>query len=304
METSFSTKLISRIETELGVTITKTQTPPQGTSSQVFFVTTTDGHEYAIKYGKDAMKDVPALELIQQKGALVPVPKLYASFVFEDTPVIVLERIYSPLLESVSSPEMERYIPSMIQTLRELHKINSPTPGFLTDTEHTKTWREILLSIFNGETFDWHEIAQREGVDGDLILRSVNFITEKIIHTEFPSGPYALLHTDFNQRNLFIDPQSDRITAVVDWEEALYGDPLYDFARVRMLMWHFNFSEEAVSSYYELMRYSQEERGRENLYWLSRVIQYLGWYSEELTEFNRGRIEMHQQYLKDYVWIN
>ena len=82
----------------------------------------------------------------------------------------------------------------------------------------------------------------------------------------------------------------------------MFGDPLYDFARVRMYMWHFNFSEKSINHYYDLVNFSAAQKGLEDLYWLSRVIQYLGWYSEELTEFNLSRIKLHQEYLSNYIW--
>ncbi len=75
--------------------------PPQGMSSSVFFIKLIDGKEYAVKYGKDAMKDVPVLELITKKHIHIPAPALFSSFVFEGVPVIILERINFPLLEEV-----------------------------------------------------------------------------------------------------------------------------------------------------------------------------------------------------------
>jgi len=41
----------------------------------------------------------------------------------------------------------------------------------------------------------------------------------------------ALLHGDLGDGEIFVDPRSGAVTAVVDWGDALSGDPLYDFAR-------------------------------------------------------------------------
>src|SRR5690606_5572439 len=124
----------------------------------------------------------------------------------------------------------------------------------------------------------------------------------KINNTDLPENNFSFLHTDFNQRNLFVDPNSDEITGIIDWEEAMFGDPLYDFARVRMYIWHFDLGEDVVENYYKLLEYTEEQKKLEELYWLSRVIQYLGWYSEELNEFNTGRIKLHQDFLRNYIW--
>ncbi len=254
--------------------------------------------ECAVKYGANAIKDMPALKLITKKQINIPIPALIASFVFEDMPVIILKRINFPLLESVPVEEMPKYIPSMVRSLKELHKIKSENPGLLARKNDGETWKNMMLSIFDGGDIDWNEVSKRESLDGKLILTSVDRIKKKIENTVFDLKEYSLLHTDFNQRNLFVDSEHHEIAGIVDWEDAMFGDPIYDFARVRMYLWHFNFNEAAIHDYYNLMNFSADQKKLEDLYWLSRVIQYLVWYSEELTEFNVSRIKLHQEYLR------
>ncbi len=299
---NFVNKLIKEIETQLKLKVLNTSIPPQGMSSKVFFIKTGNKEEYAIKYGEDAMKDVPAFELISEKNVSIPVPKLITSFIFEEIPVVILEKVEYPLLETVAVNEMAKYIPSMVKNLKKLHEIKSDKPGLLTEPGSIRTWKEMMVSIFNGGDFDWQEVASREGVDGQLILDSVEKIITKINTTDLPETQFSFLHTDFNQRNLFVDPNGDEITGIIDWEEAMFGDPLYDLARVRMYIWHFDLGDEVVENYYKLLCYTEEQKKVEELYWLSRVIQYLGWYSEELNEFNMGRIKLHQDYLRNYKW--
>lgn len=297
----FQEKLVAYIEREFKISVVSVQIPPQGMSSSVFFIKTSDDKEYAVKYGNNAMKDVPALDLILRERVDIPVPSLLGSFIFEELPVVILERIHFPLLESVPVEEMPRYIPSMIENLRKLHTIKSASPGILSEPSNTKTWKEMMLGIFTDE-FDWNEVAHREGLDKDLITMSVEKMKEKVGRTVFEDTEYSLLHTDFNQRNLFVNPQSHKIAGIIDWEDSMYGDPIYDFARVRMYLWHFNLGAQAVNEYYGLMNFNSQQKKLEDLYWLSRVIQYLAWYSEELIEFNNGRINLHQDYLRTYEW--
>lgn len=295
-------KIIAHIEKEFAIRSVAIQIPPQGMTSSVFFIKASDGGEYAVKYGRDAMKDVPALELIAKKHVAVPVPKLFGSFRLEELPIVAMERMRFPLLESVLVEEMPKYIPSMIMNLKKLHAVTSATPGLLSEPENKKTWKEMMFAIFDGGEFDWEEVSRRDGLDHDLIMASVLRMREKISRTLFEDDEYSFLHTDFNQRNLFVDPDSDRITGIIDWEEAMFGDPMYDFARVRMYLWHFDLGERAIKDYYDLLDFTPKQKELEDLYWLSRVIQYLGWYSEELNEFNKGRIKLHQDYLRIYHW--
>jgi aminoglycoside phosphotransferase (APT) family kinase protein len=300
--TQFQEKLVARVEREFNTSVVSIQTPPQGMSSSVFFVKTADDTEYAIKYGIDAMKDVPVLDLISKNHIDIPVPQLFGSFLLEDVSVIILGKIQFPLLESVSQEEIPKYVPSMIENLRRLHTIKSVFPGKLDKSGSKKTWKEILLEIFKGDEFDWDEISNREGLDKNLIVTSVQKMRDKIKDTVFEDTEYSLLHTDFNQRNLFVNPLNHEIAGIIDWEEAMYGDPIYDFARVRLFLLHFNLGEQAVREYYDLMHFTLEQKKLEDVYLLSYVIQYLAWYSEELTEFNTGRINLHQDYLRAYEW--
>jgi len=300
----FNKRLVTYIDDNYGSNASSEgiELPPQGMSSSVFFIKLLNGTDCAVKYGKNAMKDVSALELIKKKKLNIPVPKLIGYFIFKDVPVIILEKINYPLLESVPISEMPKYLPAIVKNLNELHRVKSETPGFLTEKKRKKTWKNILLSIFDNSDIDWNEVVQRDSLDSRLILASIEKIKIKIKSTQFDLKEYSLLHTDFNQRNLFVDPATYKISGIVDWEDALFGDPIYDFARVRMYLWHFNFSQKSVDDYYVLVNFSENQKKLEDLYWLSRVIQYLAWYSEELTEFNIARIRLHQEYLRNYIW--
>lgn len=300
---SFQTNLITKIETELQHTIIDTSSPPQGMGSTVFLIKTDDQKQYAVKYGSTVTNDVVVLELIAKHNINIPVPKVFGHFVFEEIPVLILERIAYPLLDSIPIADMDKYIPSMIRQLRELHKITSNKPGSI-DQGSTETWKNMILSRFDGRTsyLQWDEIATRQGLDKDIILNSVEKILNKIQKTELISTHYSLLHTDFNQRNLFVNPDTDEITGIIDWSEAMYGDPIYDFARVRMYIWHFNLKSQTLNSYYTALKLTLEERNYEEIYMLVRIIEYLAYYSEELNEFNTGRIKLHQDFLKNYNW--
>jgi len=300
----FQKRLVAYIENNYnsGSPLEGIELPPQGMSSSVFFIKFSNSMECAVKYGANAMKDVPALELIAKERVTIPIPALIASFVFEDTPVTILKRRNFPLLESVPPVNTPQSLASIIKNLKELHKIKSDRAGLLAGKKDGETWKDMMLSIFDGGDIDWNKVSKRKLLDGELVLTSVAKIKKKIEDTIFNLKEYSLLHTDFNQRNLFVDPKTYEIAGIVDWEDAIFGDPIYDFARVRMYLWHFNFSEKSINDYYHLVNFSADQKKSEDLYWLSRVIQYLAWYSEESTEFNLSRIKLHQEYLRNYSW--
>lgn len=301
----FQEKVIKQVERYLDAKIIDTNIPPQGMDSRVFFVKSAEGREYAVKYyARGSSGDIIALKLLKENKVDVPVPEMFGVFEFENRQVVIMEKMDFPLLDSISVNDMNRYIPSMIQNLKKIHGVKSNKAGFLNDVDNGLSWKEIMLTKFTGADpqLNWDEIAFRQGIDSNLILDAVGKIIHVIEDTEFISDSYSLLHTDFNQRNLFIDPNSDQITAIIDWGEAMFGDPIYDFARVRMYIWHFNLSEDTLEKYYSLLSFSEGQKRLENLYWLSRAIEYLAYYSEELNDFNVGRIKLHQDFLRTYKW--
>jgi aminoglycoside phosphotransferase (APT) family kinase protein len=267
--------------------------------SSVFVVSATDGKRYAIKIGEDVGTDIKALELIDHCRVDIPVPKVYGYFDSPKGKVMIMENVEFSLLEDISDSEKVLYIRSMLEALEKLHLIRSAKAGTV-GKDGAESWKEFLLSKFSGKHpwFDWEKISSRHGVDRELVEGGLGQISAGIRNAELPEGDYSLLHTDFNQRNLFVDPKTHRIAGIVDWSEAAFGDPLYDFARVHLFMLHFNSGETALAKYHDILGLSAEEKGREELYLKSIMLEYIAWYSEKSDEFNRGRLELHQEFLR------
>jgi len=299
-----SKEIISKIEKELKTKIVDIQIPPQGMDSEVFFITDSDENNYAIKCGKGVISDIKALELLEKHQIDIPVPKLYGNFTYKNKNFVIFQKVNFPLLETVNKDEIYKYIPSMVKNLRKIHKIKSDKAGYLVEKNISNDWKEIMLSKFLNKDKDlnWKVIVNRPVLDKKIIIKSIDNILKKIKKTDFIKNSYSFLHIDFNQRNLFIDPNSDEIASIIDWGESMFGDPIYDFARVRMYIWHFDLGNEILKNYYKLMSYSPNEKKLEELYWLIRIIEYLAYYSKEKNEFNIKRIKLHQDFLRNYKW--
>lgn len=296
--------ITSKIENYLKIRITKTEIPPQGMDSNIFLITDNTGKEYAVKLSKSTLSEKLVYELLAKHNIDIPLPKLIYSFTYKNMQIIVLEKVNFPLLDSIPTDQIYKYIPSMIENLKKVHQVKSDQAGFIASTSKDKTWKELLLTLFNNnqESLNWNEIVLRNSLDQDLVTQSVKNIVKKIKITKFTDTNYSLLHTDFNQRNLFVNPNSNDITGIIDWAESMFGDPIYDFARVRMLIWHFEIEDQILKEYYQLLSFSPKKRELEELYWVIRIIEYLAYYSEDLNEFNKGRIDLHQNFLKTYDW--
>lgn len=298
-------EIIKKIELRLNIKIVSISLPQQGLDSFVFFVKNSKGVEYAIKYGLSSASDPLALDLLKKNKITVPTPKILDSFNFKNIPLLVLEKIGNPLLKDIPANQIHRYIPDMIKNLKKIHKLKSSNAGILTNTDKI-SWKGYLLSKFSGEdpSLDWLKISKKEGLDEILVLNSVKSILKKIENAKFIKDGYSFLHTDFNQRNLFVDPNSDKVASIIDWSEAVFGDPIYDFARIKMLIWHLDLGKTALNNYNDLLKFNAQDKALEELYMLIRIIEYLAYYSDELNKFNINRIKLHQDFLRKYKWKN
>jgi thiamine kinase-like enzyme len=296
-------RLLKQIEINLNTKITKVIVPEQGMDSEVILISTSDDHEYAVKFSEDAYIDAIAIDLIKENNIDVPTPQIKLSFAFEDKTVTVMQKINYPLLMTVGDSKKANYIKSMLINLQKIQLIKSDSAGLIVNEKENKTWKELLLFNYSGNhpDYNWNEIAIRKGVDTELIFRAANALKDRISDLDFINKNYSLLHTDFNQRNLFVDVVKNEIAGIIDWSEAMYGDPLYDFARVKMFILHFNLGELCLKEFYDLLDLNSDEKMYLDLYLHIQVLNYITWYSEELDEFNMGRIRLHQELLRKFL---
>jgi len=93
-----------------------------------------------------------------------------------------------------------------------------------------------------------------------------------------PEPPrYHLLHGDLNPANVLV--AAGRLTGIIDWRYARYGDPLFAFARLRMNPF-VRCSTAATATYFALLGLSGEERGREDFSFRFNLLEYVQWYAQ------------------------
>jgi hygromycin-B 4-O-kinase len=89
------------------------------------------------------------------------------------------------------------------------------------------TWQAFLMSVADPQQFAWNKSS---GVDMALVSGAIRLVMALVEHC--PESR-CLVHGDFGSYNLMTDRR--RITAVIDWDRALFGDPLYE--RANLLFW-------------------------------------------------------------------
>ncbi len=109
--------------------------------------------------------------------------------------------------------------------LRQMNAIRGPYFGYFTQPEyHFSTWREAFSTML--------ELVLQDGRDAGVELP----VPYDMLSKELPKH-YAVLdeitqpvlvHWDLWDGNIFIDPDTKQITGILDFERALWGDPLME----------------------------------------------------------------------------
>lgn len=122
--------------------------------------------------------------------------------------------------------------------------------------------------------FQWSEIARHPDVDDGLLTAALDATVGRAQDLIFPPT-LSLLHGDLNPYNVFV--RDGEITGIIDWSYARYGDPLFDFARLRMNPF-VRANPSAVQEYCAHLNLSAEEARREAFYYLVNLLEYVNWY--------------------------
>jgi len=89
---------------------------------------------------------------------------------------------------------------------------------------HT-SWRDFLTSITDLQRFDWEKAGR--SADMELVRKLFQLVANL---SEYCPEERRLIHGDFGSYNVLTNGR--HITAVIDWDLALFGDPLYEWANL------------------------------------------------------------------------
>ena len=128
-----------------------------------------------------------------------------------------------------------RLVPALIETLDAIHQIDVTDTegyGFFDPPEvgENTSWSAFLLNVADdGEEGSfygkWHRYFDETFLDRE---RFFALYDEMIAMLRFCPEQRCLVHGDYGFGNILAE--DGRITAVLDWANALFGDPLYDVA--------------------------------------------------------------------------
>jgi len=181
--------------------------------------------------GEKAHREFKALELAYKHG--IPVPKplyLDETGLILKMPGIVTEYVDGRI--DLNPRDPDRWAEAMAETLVKIHSLpcNIDEDSFVLNANQEASWflRDDYLPDFIK--------SYPRGTD---VLKAAFKLSQDIEKVK-----PCLVHIDYWPGNILW--KDDHIVAVVDWEEAAYGDPVIDVAYARMEMSILGFSSAAV----------------------------------------------------------
>ncbi|WP_276977994.1 aminoglycoside phosphotransferase family protein [Flavobacterium filum] len=227
------TEIESFLHTHFKQTVSDVAPLGKGEWSQAFSFRNLD-NDYVIRFGlysDDFKKDQIAAAYTASD---LPIPKVVEIGQALGRSFAISERAFGNMLDGLDEPQMVQIVPAVFQMLDAIRMTNvNSTSGYGNwNTEKIapySTWQEYLLDAWNdpvtSRTYGWRASLQNSPMGEAPFNKAFNVL--KSLVEKCPEERY-LLHTDLLHYNVLV--QGSKISAVIDWGNAMYGDFLYELA--------------------------------------------------------------------------
>jgi hygromycin-B 4-O-kinase len=182
---------------------------------------------YTLGFRKDeyAFKNYDSLQ--------IPIPEIYKiGKIDNELRFCISQKVEGKILTSFSSEENIAFLPSFFEVLDSIHNTDiSNYKGFgKWDSEGQggkESWKEHVLGVdkYSKGSDDTPSLFETTFLEKDFWDTTYAQLTKLISYC--PEEPY-LVHGDYGFNNVLSD--GIKITGVIDWENSMYGDFLFDVA--------------------------------------------------------------------------
>jgi aminoglycoside phosphotransferase (APT) family kinase protein len=186
-----------------------------------------------LRYEQQIMSaEVAVMQLVRQSTTM-PVPAIYAFdtsrrildsafFLMEFVPGVPLHTLRNTL-----SPTEQQTIDRAIGAyLREMNDISGPSFGYAAPSApRYSSWAEAFPQMLEDVLADGAALEVRLPRSYDDLRQQLRAWSSILADVTTPQ----LVHWDLWDGNIFIDPASKQIAGIIDFERALWGDPLMEF---------------------------------------------------------------------------
>jgi len=166
----------------------------------------------------------------------LPIPRIVATGRTAGGAFAIGERAAGYTLAECSPAERRALLPATLDTLDAIARADVyASRGYGNwggdGNGGSASWRDYLAAIVenHAEGFhrDWHALFRDSFLEREVYEAVYRRMLRLAAHCP---EERALIHNDYQFENILAE--GGRITGVIDWANALYGDPLYDVARL------------------------------------------------------------------------
>jgi aminoglycoside phosphotransferase (APT) family kinase protein len=185
-----------------------------------------------LRYERDILAaEVAVMRLVRQRTEL-PVPAIlgydtarrlvdsdfYLMSFIAGAPLNKLRRELTPDEQHAVDREIGRY-------LRQMNEIAGPAFGYFADPAPPgQPWRETFLAMLDGVLADGQAMDVALPLGYAAVRERVAAAATLLDDVTTP----RLVHWDLWDGNIFVDPATKRVNGIIDFERALWGDPLME----------------------------------------------------------------------------
>ena len=186
-----------------------------------------------LAYERDIMRaEVEAMQLVRERVEGIPVPQLYAYdttrsllpssyFLMEFLPGTPLQRL-RPSLSPQAQAQIEREMGCLASAIAS---VTGPAFGYWAQPEPPGTsWRTCFTHMLQGVIADGMAIDVRMPMPYADIFQLAEAHFDALDAVRVP----RMVHWDIWDGNVFVDPQTLRVTGLIDFERAMWADPLIE----------------------------------------------------------------------------
>lgn len=160
----------------------------------------------------------------------LPIPQILSIGAIDDHAYCLSRRAAGKTLQDLSPRELPAIVAEVDAVMRAIAAASlRGTEGFgRFDTDGTgecTSWHDFLAAVVDPRQYDWKRCETT--IDRRWSDRHLRRLVELVPECPETRG---LVHGDFGSNNVMTDGLA--ITGVIDWSEALFGDPLYDVANI------------------------------------------------------------------------
>jgi hygromycin-B 4-O-kinase len=166
----------------------------------------------------------------------LPIPRVAAIEQTEEICFAISERAAGRVMTELTATERRALLPSLLDTLDAIGRADvGASRGYgdwdASGTGQFATWRGYLAAIIedqaDGYYQHWHAFFRDGSLERDVYDAIYRHMLQLLDHCP---EERALIHNDYWFMNIV--GEGERVTGVIDWANALYGDPLYEIARL------------------------------------------------------------------------